>query len=174
MLLADPDAADIRHAAYMLATAWHETAHTMHPIVERGGVSYFDRYDPVLADTEKRRETARSMGNTKQGDGYRYRGRGYVQTTWRANYERLGKEVGVDLVANPDRAMEPEIAYGALSHGLREGWFTGRRLDQYLAAGKIDYIGARKTVNGTDRAEEIAGYAVAFERALGIGAWSLA
>jgi len=171
-IAADPDAADIRHAAYMLGTAWHETARTLQPIAERGGVRYFDRYDPVLADSPKRRATALRMGNARQGDGYRYRGRGYVQTTWAINYRRLGEAVGVDLLADPDRAMEPAIAYVALSRGLREGWYTGQRLDQYLTARATDYAGARRVVNGTDRAAEIAAHAIAFERALGAGAWA--
>lgn len=162
----DASLTDIRHAAYMLATAWHETAMTMQPIAERGPVAYFNRYDPVLADTAQRRATAVRMGNTLRGDGYRYRGRGYVQLTWFANYHKAGLAVGVDLVADPDSAMEPAIAYRVMSAGMREGWFTGARLTDYIRGTRCDYVNARRIVNGTDKAVTIADYARRFESIL--------
>ena len=153
--------------AYLLATAWHETGKTMQPIAEWGSRAYFDRYDPVLADSQEQRSRARKLGNTQQGDGYQYRGRGYVQLTWKANYAKAGRSLGVDLVANPDLALEPAIAYRILVTGMREGWFTGRRLGDYLRPGRApDYIGARRVINGQDRAALIAQYARQFERAL--------
>ena len=50
------------------------------------------------------------MGNDKPGDGYKYRGRGFIQITGKDNYARIGKAIGVDLVNNPDLANQPEIA----------------------------------------------------------------
>jgi predicted chitinase len=50
------------------------------------------------------------MGNTQPGDGYRYRGRGFVQLTGRANYAEAGKALGLDLVSNPELAASPEVA----------------------------------------------------------------
>jgi predicted chitinase len=50
------------------------------------------------------------MGNTEADDGYKYRGRGVVQLTGKANYARYGKLIGVDLVSNPDLAAEPATA----------------------------------------------------------------
>lgn len=157
---------DVRHAAYMLATTWHETAHTLQPIAERGPRHYFDRYDPVRANTATRRQRARQMGNTREGDGFRFRGRGYVQLTWHVNYEKASALVGVDLLAHPDRAMEPEIAYQIMSHGMRVGWFTGRRLSDFIHAERVDYVNARRIINGLDRAALIAAHARQFEAAL--------
>lgn len=158
---------DLRFHAYALATAWHETAATLMPISEIGRRVYFDAlYDPVRASSSARRQRARAMGNTAEGDGYRYRGRGYVQLTWKDNYARAGALLGVDLVANPDRALEPAIAYACLEQGLREGWYTGRKLADYLTQTRTNYRGARACVNGTDKAVTIAGYADIFERAL--------
>ena len=80
----------LKKIAYMLATAKHETGHTFEPITERGNRSYFNKYDPVLANTPERRKRAIEMENTQQGDGFKYRGRGYVQLTWKKNYRKSG------------------------------------------------------------------------------------
>jgi hypothetical protein len=50
--------------------------------------------------------------------------------------------------------------------GMFEGWFTGKKLEDYIFGNTCDYVGARKIVNGTDRAETIAGYAEKFQSAL--------
>lgn len=143
----------IKHRAYILATAWHETAFTMQPIHERGQVSYFDKYEP---GTDK----GRDLGNTLKGDGYRFRGRGYVQLTGRRNYAKAGAALHIDLVGNPDKALEPATAAKIIVFGMSEGWFTAKKL------GSQSYVEMRRIVNGVDRAEQIAGYAVKFEAAL--------
>lgn len=153
--------------AYMLATAWHETAGTMRPIKERGGDAYYTKLYDVAGNNPKR---AIKMGNTCAGDGPKYCGRGYVQLTWQVNYAKAGKELGADLVGNPDLAMKPDNAAKIMLHGMREGWFTGKRLSSYLPASGVatrdQYIQARRIINGLDKAEKIEGYAQAFERAL--------
>jgi predicted chitinase len=52
----------------------------------------------------------KNLGNTDEGDGYKFRGRGIVQLTGRSNYERFGKMIGVDLINNPDAASDPKVA----------------------------------------------------------------
>jgi len=147
-----PDA----YRAYMLATAYHETAHTMQPIYERGGRKYFRKYDG-----------RKDLGNTQKGDGYRFRGRGFVQITGRRNYEVFSSRLGVDLVANPDLALDQKLAARILVIGMTEGLFTGKKLSDFPAG---DFaVMARKVVNGTDRAELIAGYAEDFAQALDAG-----
>lgn len=145
---------DLRHLAYMLATAFHETAFKMQPITEYGSKAYFNRY-----------EGRKDLGNTVPGDGYRFRGRGYVQLTGRRNYQLASTKLGVDLVANPERALEPIIAAQIMFVGMAEGWFTGKKLFDYFNA-KTDWVNARRIINGTDKAETIASYARAFHAAL--------
>lgn len=166
-ILAAIDGQPLSWQAYMLATAWHETAETMQPIKERGGDAYYTKLYDVAGNNPKR---AIAMGNTCSGDGPKYCGRGYVQLTWKVNYAKAGEELGVDLVGNPDLAMKPDIAAKIMLLGMREGWFTGKRLSSYLpvsgVATRYQYIQARRIINGLDKAEKIEGYAQAFERAL--------
>ena len=152
-------------SAYMWATTAHETAWRFQPIAEYGNPSYFaERYDPVLGSTPERRARAVSMGNTCMGDGEKYKGRGYVQLTWRSNYQRAGNEIGVDLVNQPELAMVPENAFAVMYRGMREGWFTGKRIGDYINNDKWDLTNARRIINGLDKAHEIAMYANRFLR----------
>lgn len=162
----DDKITEIKKMAYMFATIKHETAETYKPIAEYGNKAYFNRYDPELADTKIRQETAKKNGNTEKGDGYKYRGRGYVQITWKNNYKRLGDAIGYNLVAKPDDALAPEIAYKIMSYGMRKGAFTGKKLSDYIMGSQADYKNARKIINGLDKAEVIKGYAEKFEKIL--------
>jgi hypothetical protein len=146
---------DLRWLGYMLATTFHETAGTMQPIREHGGASYFRRY-----------EGRRDLGNTQPGDGVKYHGRGFVQLTGRDNYRKASMVTGVDLLANPDRAMEPDLAAKIMINGMTNGWFTSRRLSSYFNATVDDPKNARRIINGTDKASLIASYHAAFMGAL--------
>ena len=157
----------INQAAYVLATAWHETAATMQPITEYGSMGYIERlYDPIKGLNPARRQRAKQMGNTDPGAGWRYRGRGYVQLTWRNNYRRMGDRLGIPLEDQPELANDPLIALQILWIGMQEGMFTGQRLSQHVNAHTSGYIAARRVVNGLDQAQRIAAYAMLFERAL--------
>lgn len=149
-------ASDPRFIAYSLATTFHETARSMAPVRELGqgrGRAYGD-----------------PAGKYRQV----YYGRGYVQLTWERNYELATRNLvkhgvvggDVDLVRNPDLAMHPDIAAGVLVFGMLEGWFTGRKLVDYFAGTRSDWIDARVIINGHDRAALIAGYALTFYHAL--------
>lgn len=140
--------ADRRGVAYVLATAYHETGRRMQPVREIG------------------RGRGRAYGAPDPRTGHVYDGRGFVQITWKANYQRLGARLGLDLVAEPDRCLDPNIAAAILVVGMKEGLFTGHALSDVFRADKSDWIGARRIVNGLDRAAEIAAYARAFHAAL--------
>lgn len=159
--------------AYGLATAWHETAHTMQPVKEFGGPEYLRRMYDI---TGRRPTMARQMGNTVPGDGVRYAGRGFVQLTWKSNYARAGAKLDLPLVGNPDLAMELRHAGAIMAWGMAQGWFTGKRLRDYLPArGPAmlpQFIEARRIINGTDRAADIAAFAVDFQEAVIAGGWA--
>lgn len=155
----DDDVTDPRHIAYMLATTKHECADTWQPIVERGNRDYFNKYEPGT-------KIGKNLGNTQKGDGFRYRGRGYVQLTGRPNYQKMAAVCDADLAGNPDLALHPTHAYKTMSHGFRHGTFTGKRIDNYINADKTDYVNARRCINGLDKADLIASYARKLELVL--------
>ena len=78
----------------------------------------------------------------------------------------MGDHLGIDLVSNPDRALEVDIAAEILVYGMLHGMFTGKGLSSYINSLRKDYVNARRIVNGTDRASRIAGFAESLEKAL--------
>lgn len=168
----DPDMTNLKVTAYLLATIHHETYwpptnERYLPIIEGGGTVYFNQYDPVLAATQDLRNRAKRNGNTAEGDGYKYRGRGYVQLTWKANYQKCGDKFGYDLVTNPDLALEPQLSYNIASYGMRTGIFTGRKIGEFINGSVAEYVKARGVINGrADQARKIAMYTLKFERIL--------
>lgn len=171
LLDAAPPDMPAEHLGYCLGTCPIETAWTMLPIKEKGGTAYLTRMYDIKGD---RPAKARELGNLTPGDGALFCGRGYVQLTGRNNYRRATSRLrslgyllaGQDLEATPDLAMHPDIAAAILFVGTREGWFTGKKLSDYLGSGKTDWTGARRIINGQDRAAEIGGHAKAFATAL--------
>jgi len=153
--------------AYGLATAWHEAR--LKPIKERGSAAYLSKYDTG--------RLARALGNTPEadGDGIKYAGRGLVQLTGRTNYKKAGDFLGLDLITNPDLALEPENAAAILVWGMEHGAFTGKGLANYLPGWRGNYSQfrqCRKIINGMDRATDIAKYAEQFQEALQLGGWA--
>lgn len=127
--------ADLRWLAYMLATAFHETAATMEPVREAFWLS------------ENWRKTNLSY--------YPYYGRGYVQLTHKGNYKTAGDDIGVDLVNKPDLAMDLANAARIMFLGMTEGWFRGdshgrHKLSRYFSNDVDDPIGARNIINGKE------------------------
>lgn len=157
----EQDPTDRYKIAYMLATFKWETAHTFAPIDEFGSDAYFEKRYGYQTSTGKR------LGNTVAGDGALYHGRGYVQLTGKANYQRAGAFFHVDLLNAPDRAKEPRLAYDIAANGMIKGAFTGRKFSGYFKNGAApDYDGARAIINGSDQAQKIADIARRFDELL--------
>ena len=134
---------DKRQLAYILATVHHETGKQFRPIKEFGGEAYL-RKKPY----------------------YPYYGRDLVQTTWLRNYERVKKFSGVDVVKNPELIGQMPLAAEVAVMFMREGWYTTKKLSHYFNDTKEDWIGARRIINGKDKAELIASYGKVFLTAL--------
>lgn len=140
--------------AYALATAWHEARFT--PQREWG--------------LGKGKPYARPG---KYGQG-QY-GRGLVQLTWDSNYEWADRMLGLEgaLLRNFDLALDPKISVDILVIGMEDGAFTGRKLAHYIGTtGTVDaFTRARRIINGTDRAADIAAIALRIQGALAKGGW---
>jgi RHS repeat-associated protein len=137
--------------AYVLATAAWESGPggigaRMSESPGKQGEAYFNKYSGRL-------------GNTAPGDASLYRGRGYVQLTGKGNYQKWSDELGVNLVGNPSLAATPDIAAQIAVEGLDKGTITGASLYSYVNPFLNDFVGARRTINGTDQASNIAAYA---------------
>lgn len=66
-------------------------------------------------------------GNTSPGDGYKYRGRGFIGITFKDNYSKYGKLLGIDLVGNPDLANDPKIAAKIAVMMMKDGMAANKR-----------------------------------------------
>ena len=140
------DLVSLPQFAYILATIFHETGGKMQPVNEIG----------------------RGIGKPYgvKINGRIYYGRGDIQITWIDNYRRVGISINQNLVDNPDLSLVPSISVEIAFKGMVLGWFTGRKLSDYINDKKTDFVNARRIINGMDRAVLIAMYADKFLRAL--------
>ena len=160
-------------AAYILATAKWETAHTMEPIREAKG----DTDEQSIARLDNAFNRGQLPWVSKpywkpNSAGNSYFGRGYVQLTHDYNYKKQGDRLGIDLLSNPNKTLEPNIAVNILVHGMMFGEFTGKPLTKYVTLQKSNYVGARAVVNGSDEARTIAEIARNYEQALIVSGYS--
>lgn len=155
------------HMADIFATTWWETGKTMQPVKE----AFF------LGSTAE-------AWRKKHLRYYPYYGRGYVQLTWEYNYRKVTDYfnqvlgIKVDFVRNPDLVMNVDYAVIILFEGMKQGWFTSKKLSDYIddqdesdAEDLREFVAARKIINGTDKAETIGKIALLFEHALRAGKW---
>lgn len=151
--------APIAFVAYGLATSFWETGQKMQPVEEIG------------------RGRGKEYGVPGKHRGQIAYGRSDVQLTWDYNYARADAELGLKgaLIADYSRALEPVISAQIMVRGMYEGWFTGRKLATYLPpsgfATLAQFTQARRIINGTDRAAQIAAIAAVFQDGLASGGW---
>lgn len=140
------DLMTIPQFAYVLGTNFHETDKKMQPIEEYG------------------KGIGKPYG--KMINGKAYFGRGDAMLTWLDNYRRAGVMVGHDLVKQPELALVPSISAEIIMKGSAIGLFTGKKLSDFITEERVDFVNARRIINGMDRAVLIGGYAMKFLGAL--------
>ena len=159
----------LRMAAFLAQLA-HESGELQFMEEIWGPTAAQKRYEPPG-------DLARRLGNTQPGDGRRFKGRGPIQITGRANYKTFGDLMGLDLAGNPDQAATPEVGFAIAGlfwqrKGLNEladvGDFTEitRRInggqngaaerERFYAVAK-QVLGASAPVQGAGRARAAAG-----------------
>jgi hypothetical protein len=151
---------DIRWLAYMLATTYHETAKTIRPIEEYG-----------KGKTRPYGKKLKHSGVAYNTPDKIYYGRGFVQLTWYENYELLSRLLKLNLLSNPELCLTLDVATKVMFEGMLKGSsnvgdFTGKCLEMYFNEKTEDPIGARRIINGTDKANLIAGYYWLFKKYL--------
>lgn len=155
--------------AYMLATAFHETAHWMQPVIETRRAS--EPTNPSVDTAIARLDNAFNSGKLKwvktpywrkDADGMSWLGRGFVQLTHKTNYQNAEAKTGIPCTTQPELMLQAAPAATVMFGGMIGGWFTGKKLSDYLGNGKVDFVNARRIINGLDRADDIAGYANSF------------
>jgi hypothetical protein len=124
-----------------IGTVYVETG-SFRPIKEYGDVAYFTS----MYETNTR--VAAQLGNTQPGDGARYCGRGYIQITGRSNYRTYGQQLGVPLEANPDLALDPDVAARVLAAYFGARGIPQRAVVALNSANSDDWQPVRVAVNG--------------------------
>jgi putative chitinase len=121
-----------------------------------------------------------NLGNTQPDDGWTFRGRGMHHVTGRRNYTVASQSAGVNLLVQPEAMLDLERAAKVMTSGMREGRYASdkngphsfaRHMAGLGAATEAQFIQARRIINGTDKAAQIAGYALSFQRALIAAGW---
>lgn len=176
---------DPRWMAYVLATPMIETGETFAPITESlnySEASLLSKFGKRITAAQAKKYGRNAshaanqeaigniiyggpwgktnLGNKLTGDGFKYRGRGLVQTTGRRLYEIFG------YADNPEAVGDIKISADIMVRGMRDGTFTGKKLSDYFNDDKTDWTNARRIVNGVDRAADIARIAQVFYKAL--------
>ncbi len=148
--------------AYALATVRHEVGPNMLPIIENLNYSaqrmcqvWPSRF-PTIDHAKPYAHNPEALGNKVYGgrlgnglfDGYKYRGRGIgAQITGYDSYKKYSDLLGIDMVSNPDLAMDVNVGAKILVLGFTDYPFTGYKISNSINGKKVDFLNARRTVN---------------------------
>ena len=173
---------DTRWLSYIIATVFWETGGHLYPVRE----GLCDDAKCAIAHLEKlwrRRMVRQRYWDPDPSTGKSYYGRGQVQLTHLVNYWRVGSELSrtqsdeqfaeLDdkLVAKPDLALSDFVSTASLIEGMVRGWFNaelGKGLGSYInddaPNDRVAYLEARRTVNGLDKRDLLADFALKIDK----------
>lgn len=165
----DESMKSLRWLAYILATSMHESNDTFAPVAEGYWIKPESKRVTALYNYYRKNNPAALrtiFPNGKSGTAYYGRGR-VVQLTHDFNYKLASLKIFGDLrlYNDPDMMINNAACDLAVTfRGMLEGWFTGFRLEQFfpLGSNKANWRSARRIINGLDKANLIAGYAMKF------------
>jgi hypothetical protein len=165
----DADMKSLRWLAYILATSMHESNDTFQPVVEGYWIKPDSKRISALYEYYRKNNPGALktiFPNGKSGIAYYGRGR-VVQLTHNFNYRLASEKLYGDdrLLKEPDMIItDPSCDLAVTFKGMLEGWFTGYKLEQFfpLSSDKAAWKSARKMINGLDKANLIAEYAMKF------------
>jgi len=157
---------DPHHIANILAQVARETGRRMYPVRE----TFADSDAQAIA----RLDRAFSKGQLTWVSSPYWRdgwfGRGFIQITHRDNYRKLGARLGVNLIGNPQRALDLATSADIAVIGMSEGMFTGRKLSDYDFPDALSLLPSRnprRIVNGKDGSDaEVAASHAKFHTAI--------
>ncbi len=159
--------------AYILATIKLEAAESYLPVPEGNYLPENKRVGALKSYYQK--NNPKAYKTIFPSSGKMFYGRGYVQLTHNFNYEKFNTLMpdGIDIFNTPDEVMTKDISWIVLEEGMtrddvtvKDINFTGHTLEMYLNDNKLDWVGARKIINGTNECNLIASYAQKFYDAL--------
>lgn len=116
-------------------------AHFLAQILHESGELRFTEEVWGPTPAQKRYEGRKDLGNTQEGDGYRYRGRGLIQLTGRSNYERYSEYTGIDYVEYPVRVADPPASVDVA------GWYWDTH-ELNIPADLDDILEITRKING--------------------------
>lgn len=157
------EGASLKQACFLLSVVLSETNRKMLPKEED---EYSDFYIQMYDIEGLRPTVAMRMGNTVAGDGEKYKQRGFLPVLGKTNYKTIGATIGVDLVQNPEKLMELDIASKALVKGVFEGTYTGYPLSKFINTRSTDYTNACRASKGLENAKKISFMAQQLEKVL--------
>ncbi|OCL94437.1 hypothetical protein AAX29_02076 [Aliarcobacter thereius] len=161
----------IEKLAYILATIRLESYQWKNKEfygITNENISYEQaEFDYGCGNKAKNQERAKKNGCEKVGDGYKYRGRGFVQITWKINYKKFNGINGVSFEKEPEKMLDFNTQIAVTIEGMEKGLFSkGNTLSKYINETKKDYKGARAIINGNDKDFIIEDYAEGIEECL--------
>ena len=121
----------------ILGTAYHETF-------------FFRRLEENIKKEPANKTYKNINGNTEPNDGYKYRGRGFVQLTGKGNYKLMGDRLGIDLVGSPELASDLKVAAQIYASWIKNSPVNNKGIENFNT-----FEGAVSAINPKERGKQL-------------------